>query len=61
LTTNPSSSKPKLVEKENEKWHEIKKKGDDIIQEEIRILLNTPIPLQAIRFIKNSSHNSSQP
>ncbi|CAG8706332.1 10430_t:CDS:2, partial [Racocetra persica] len=34
---------------------------DDIIQEEIQILLNTPIPLQAIRFIKNSSRNSSRP
>ncbi|CAG8466012.1 24851_t:CDS:2, partial [Gigaspora rosea] len=48
LTTNPSLSKPKLVKEENEKWREIKKKGDDIIQEEIRILLNTPILLQAI-------------
>ena len=61
LTTNPSPSKPKLVEEGNEKWREIKKKGDDIIQEEIRILLNTPIPLQAIGFIKNSSRNSSRP
>ncbi|CAG8786055.1 17873_t:CDS:2, partial [Dentiscutata erythropus] len=61
LTTNPSPSKPKLVEEGNEKWCGIKKKGDDIIQEEIRILLNTPILLQAIRFIKNSSRNSSRP
>ncbi|CAG8818984.1 11666_t:CDS:1, partial [Gigaspora margarita] len=37
------------------------KKNDDIIQEEIQIFLNTPIPLQAIRFSKNSSYKSSQP
>ncbi|CAG8764410.1 5083_t:CDS:1, partial [Gigaspora rosea] len=62
LTTNPSASKPKLVEEGNEKWCEIKKKGDDIIQEEIRILLNTSIPLQAIGVSMNSSHRkSSQP
>ncbi|CAG8837902.1 5574_t:CDS:2, partial [Gigaspora margarita] len=56
LITNPSLSKPKLVKEENEKWCEIKKKGNNIIQEEIQILLNAPILLQAIRFIKNSKY-----
>ncbi|CAG8774200.1 22050_t:CDS:2, partial [Gigaspora rosea] len=49
LTMNPLPLKPKLVEEENEKW------------QEIRILLNTPIPLQAIGVSMNSSHKSSQP
>ncbi|CAG8744844.1 12998_t:CDS:1, partial [Gigaspora rosea] len=62
LTTNSSLSKPKLVEEGNEKWCEIKKKGNDIIQKEIRILLNTPIPLQTIGVSMNSSRRkSSQP
>ncbi|CAG8762968.1 12684_t:CDS:2 [Gigaspora rosea] len=62
LTTNPSALKSKLVEEGNKKWREIKKKGNDIIQEEIRVLLNTPISLQAIGVSMNSSHRkSSQP